>query len=197
MPIVSLEQDAKYRRDGDRYVEVCRACKRDRTGDRCTCGKAFERIERKFFSLSWTPTSLAVRMPDVCPHCEQKATHVRSVTMRVPTQATTRGTAVWTVKTVEVPSCRRMLPPFLAYLLLITAIFWTVVFGLAALFGKGIIAIVLTVLAVAAVFASWRAYGWIRFARVDHRSLRFRARRPGYAARLAECNNGRVEAPRR
>ncbi len=192
MPTISLEQDAKYRHDGDRYVEVCSQCDRPRTADTCACGAAFQRIERKFLTLSWTATTLTPTMPDVCPHCEQKPTHVRSVTMKAPTKAKGIGGAVWTTVTIEVPSCRKMLPPFLAYLLLVTAIFFTVVFGLATLFGNGVVAAVLAALSLFAVFAAWRAYGWIRFARIDHRSLRFRARRPGYAAALAERNGGRV-----
>jgi hypothetical protein len=188
---VSIEQDAAYRRDGASYVEQCRACKRDRAGDTCACGEKFMRLERKVFSLAMTPTSITPRMPDTCPHCDGPTDRVRSITIKVATKATLGGAATYQTITLEVPSCKRMLPPFAAYLLFIFSMFWVVVFGLVALFGT-YVAFVPLVVALAGAFASWRAYGWIRFARVDHRSLRFRVRRASYAARLAEQNDGRV-----
>jgi hypothetical protein len=192
MPIVSLERDARYRRTGDRFVERCRSCGLDRDGDRCTCGATFERLERKFLTLAWTPTDLRPEMPAVCPHCEGPADRVRSVTLMLPTAITGLTSHRESRITIEVPSCRKMLPPFLAYLLLLTSIFFLVVFGLATIFGNGLVAGILAVLSAAGVVASWRAYGWLRFVRFDHRSLRFRARRPGYAVALAERNGGRV-----
>jgi hypothetical protein len=47
---ISLEQDAKYRADGSRYVELCAACGKDRTGDACTCGATFERLKRRLLA---------------------------------------------------------------------------------------------------------------------------------------------------
>jgi len=85
-----------------------------------------------------------------------------------------------------------MLPPFAAYLLLLTSVFFAAVFGLASASGNGIAAYVPLALALAGVSASWRAYGWLRFASFDHRSIRLRVRRPGYARLLAERNGGRV-----
>lgn len=66
------------------------------------------------------------------------------------------------------------------WLACITAMFFVVVFGLAALFGNyG--ALVPLAIALVGLLAPWRAYGWLRFARFDHRSIRLRARRPSYA----------------
>jgi hypothetical protein len=185
--LVSLEQDAKYRRDGDRFVEVCRGCGRDREGATCSCGTAFTRLERSFFAASWSPTTLRPDLPSICPHCEGPTTVSRSVTMILPTQRSEQ-----TRWTVEVPSCRRMLPPLLAYLLLVTSVFFLVVFGLALVFGNGLPAAIATGLALAATAASWRAYGWVRFAGFDHRSIRFRVRRRGYALALAAKHGGRI-----
>jgi hypothetical protein len=187
MATVSLEQDARYRQDGDRFVETCKSCGADRAGDACACGGTFEKLKRGFFVTSWTPASFEILLPDVCPHCEQTATRARTITMRLPTARKT-----WTAKTVSIPSCSKMLPPYLAWLLFVASGFWLVVFGLAAVFGNGAPAIIGTVLAAAACVASWRAYGWIRFGSFDHRSFRFRARRRSYAVALAKLNNGRV-----
>ena len=187
---VRIEQDAAYRRDGDRYVEVCRACARDRAAATCPCGAGFERLERKFLTVSWKPARIALRMPDECPHCGGKPDRVRSITIRQPTGLTSFGYTL-TRMTIETPSCRRMLPPALAWLLVVTSAFWCVVFGLAALFGH-VPALALLAASLAALYASWRAYGWIRFAGFDHRSLRFRVRRPAYARALADANRGRA-----
>jgi hypothetical protein len=46
--------------------------------------------------------------------------------------------------------------------------------------------------ALVGLVAAWRAYGWLRFARFDHRSIRLRARRASYAHALADRNGGRV-----
>lgn len=188
--IVSIEQDAAYRPDGDGYVEVCRACERDRTGDTCACGAGFERLQRKFLTVSWKPARIALRMPNSCPHCGGAPDRIRSITIRQPTGLTPVGYTV-TRMTVEVPSCQRMLPPFLAWLLVLASVFWTVTFGLMALFGK-LAALPLLAVAIAALVGSWRAYGWIRFAGFDQRSLRFRVRRPAYARALADGNRGRA-----
>ena len=187
VPVVSLEQDAKYRRDGDRFVEVCRACDLERAGDHCRCGATFEKAKRSFFALSWDPTTLRPELPPVCPHCEGPADRLRSITMRLPTERRR-----FVRMTIELPSCPRMLPPFAAYLLLLTSVFFAAVFGLASASGNGIAAYVPLALALAGVSASWRAYGWLRFASFDHRSIRLRVRRPGYARLLAERNGGRV-----
>lgn len=188
--IVSLEQDAAYVRRGDAYVEVCRSCGAERAGDTCPCGARFERLQRKFLTAAWKPARIEPQMPAVCPHCEGPPSVVRSITMRQPTGINGLGYTL-TRLTVEVPSCRKMLPPFAAYLLFVIAMFWTVVFGLAAVFGN-IVAVPLLVLAIAGAVAAWRAYGWIRFAGFDHRSFRFRVRRPGYARALADANRGRI-----
>ena len=189
MPLVSIEQDARYRRDRDRFVEVCRSCDRVREGDaeRCACGATFTHAKRGFLVTSWVPTTVRPDMPPVCPHCEGPTTVMRSVTMMLPTS---RGES--TRMTIEIPSCKKMLPPFAAYLLLITSAFFVVVFGLATLFGKGPVAAGLLALAIAGGIAAWRAYGWVRFAGFDHRSVRLRARRRGYAIALADRNHGRI-----
>jgi hypothetical protein len=187
VPLVSIEQDAKYRRDRDGcFIEVCRACRLDRTGDTCSCGMKFERLARGFFTLEWTPTSVEPDMPPLCPHCARRPDRLRSVTIKLPTA---RG--VFTQRTLEFESCKKMLPPFLAYLLLVTAIFFTVVFGLAVVFGNWIALIPLAG-SIAAIVGAWRAYGWLRFAGFDQRSIRLRVRRPEYAQALAEKNAGRV-----
>ncbi len=48
------------------------------------------------------------------------------------------------------------------------------------------------IVALAGLGFAWRGYGWLRFARFDHRSIRLRARRASYAQALAEKNGGRV-----
>ena len=93
--------------------------------------------------------------------------------------------------TVEFSSCRRVLPPFLSYLLLVTAVFFVVVFGLTALFGEPIARVPLA-FALGGASLAWRNYSWLRFVRFDHRSIRLRARRRGYAVAVAERNRGRV-----
>ncbi|HSN25083.1 MAG TPA: hypothetical protein VLT45_02325, partial [Kofleriaceae bacterium] len=73
MPVVSLEQDKRYRRTGDRYVEICIGCGKDRERDaeRCGCGAVFAKPTSNALKLAWTATSLAPKMPDVCPHCDR------------------------------------------------------------------------------------------------------------------------------
>lgn len=189
--IVSIEQDAHYRRDGDRFVEICRSCARDRASNRCACGTEYKRLDRKLLALSWNPTTLRPTMPTICPHCEGPTDRLRSVTMALPTAL--RGLGYQETRwTIELSTCARTLPPFLAWLGVLTSAFFVTVFGLAALFGNGVPAFIALALVLAALAASWRAYGWLRFAKFNHRSLRFRVRRPGYARALAEANHGRV-----
>ena len=91
----------------------------------------------------------------------------------------------------EVGTCKRVPPPYLMWLAFVTAMFFVVVFGLAALFGN-YVALVPLGIALVGLVAAWRAYGWLRFTRFDHRSIRLRARRPSYARALADRNGGRV-----
>lgn len=192
VPRVSLEQDAAYRRDGGRYVEICGACSLDRSGDACTCGAKFSRLQRKFLTLSWQPTVTEPVMPAICPHCEGPTDRRRSVTLTLPTAARGVGGATYTRKTIEIPSCRRMLPPFLAYLGWLTAVFLVVVLGLVGFFDRSPAALIGFAISVLAAASAWRAYGWVRFVGFDHRALRFRVRRRGYARALADANRGRV-----
>jgi hypothetical protein len=125
-------------------------------------------------------------MPDVCPHCDGATERLRSITLTLPTSSDGNSRL-----TIEFGTCKRVPPPFLMWLACITAMFFVVVFGLAALFGN-YVAFVPLALALVGLVAAWRAYGWLRFARFDHRSIRLRARRPSYARALAERNGGRV-----
>jgi hypothetical protein len=193
MPLVSLEQDKRYRRVDDRYAEICVACGKDRDGnaDRCACGTAFAKLTSNFLKFAWTPTSLAPKMPDVCPHCGRATERLRSITMTLPTAYMGGTGAVNSRITIEFGTCKRVAPPYLMWLACITAMFFVVVSGLAALFGHHG-ALVALAIALVGLVAAWRAYGWLRFARFDHRSIRLRARRPSYARALADRNGGRV-----
>ncbi|MEO8703260.1 MAG: hypothetical protein ABI867_24650 [Kofleriaceae bacterium] len=188
MAVVSIEQDATYRRDGDRFLEICKSCRRDRTADTCECGAVFERMTSGRTALQWTPTAIVPEMPPLCPHCDRRPSRLRSITMKTPIALGKQGGSSMTL---EFESCQKMLPPFLAYLLVVVAGFFAVVFGLMVVSGM-VVAIIPLVVAIAAGVAAWRAYGWIRFARYDARSIRLRVRRPVYAFALAEKNHGRV-----
>lgn len=193
MPLVSLEQDKKYRRIADRYAEICVACGKDRDGkaERCACGAEFAKPTSNFLMLAWTPTSLVPKMPDVCPHCDGATERLRSITLTLPTAYKGGTSSAGSRITIEFGTCKRVPPPYLMWLACITAMFFVVVFGLAALFGNYGARIPLAV-ALVGLVAAWRAYGWLRFARFDHRSIRLRARRPSYARALADRNGGRV-----
>jgi hypothetical protein len=193
VPLVSLEQDKQYRRVDERYLEVCVACGRDRDGDaeRCACGTAFAKPTSNFFKLAWEPTTLVPAMPDVCPHCDGATDRLRSISLTLPTKYTGGTGARGSRITIEFGTCKRVPPPFLMWLAFLTAVFFAVVFGLAALFGSRGALVPLAVTVVGSVLA-WRAYGWIRFARFDHRSIRLRVRRPSYARAVADKNRGRV-----
>ena len=193
MPRVSLEQDKKYRRIEDRYAEVCVACGTDRDGkaERCVCGQEFAKPTTNFFALAWKPTTLRPQMPDVCPHCDGATDRLRSISLTLPTKMKGGVSVAGQRITIEFGTCKRVPPPYLMWLACITAMFFIVVFGLAALFGNVVAFVPLTVALVGLVLA-WRAYGWLRFTRFDHRSLRLRARRVSYARALADKNGGRV-----
>jgi hypothetical protein len=193
MALVSLEQDKRYRRAQDRYVEVCVTCGTDREGktERCACGTVFAKPTSNFLKLRWTPTSLVPKMPDVCPHCDGAIERLRSITLRLSTGYQGGADAATSGITIEFGTCKRVPPPYLMWLACVTAVFFVVVFGLAALFGiDG--ALVPGAFSLVGLVAAWRAYGWLRFARFDHRSIRLRARRLSYARALADRNGGRV-----
>lgn len=187
-----MEQDKRYRRSDHGYVEICTACDAARVGkaERCACGAAFVKPTSNALKLAWTPTRLVPTMPDVCPHCGGATVRRRSITLRLPTGSRGLGGAVSAIS-VEFGTCKRYPSPYLMWLACVATMFFVVVFGLAALFGN-YVALVPLVLAGAGLAAAWRAYGWLRFARFDHRSLRLRARRPSYAHALADRNGGRV-----
>ena len=189
MPLISLEDDTRYRRDGDRFVEVCRACQRDLTGDRCACGAERVKPTSNRWVTSWKPTKLRPVMPPACPHCERPGDRLRSITLALPTNVRRSGGD--TRITIEFRSCGRLPPPALSWLGFVTSMFFVVVFALALLFGRTP-ALVGLVLALLAAIASWRAFTWLRFARFDHRSIRLRARRRSYATAVADANGGRI-----
>jgi hypothetical protein len=193
MALVSLEQDKKYRRIDERYAEICVACGKDRDGNEacCACGTEFAKPTSNVLKLAWTPTSLAPNTPDVCPHCDRATERLRSITLSLATAYKGGTSAASSRITIEFGTCRRVPPPYLMWLACITAMFFVVVFGLAALFGN-YVALVPLAFALVALVAAWRAYSWLRFARFDHRSILLRARRPSYARALADRNGGRV-----
>lgn len=193
MPLVSIEQDKRYRRVDDRYAEICVKCGKDRDGkaEGCACGAVFAKPTSNFLKLAWTPTSIAPKMPDVCPHCDRATERLRSITLTLPTGYNGGTRTANSRFTIEFGTCKRVPPPYLMWLAFVTAMFFVVVFGLAALFGN-YVALVPLGIALVGLVAAWRAYGWLRFTRFDHRSIRLRARRPSYARALADRNGGRV-----
>lgn len=138
MPLVSIEQDKRYRRVDDRYAEICVKCGKDRDGkaEGCACGAVFAKPTSNFLKLAWTPTSIAPKMPDVCPHCDRATERLRSITLTLPTGYNGGTRTANSRFTIEFGTCKRVPPPYLMWLAFVTAMFFVVVFGLAALFGN-------------------------------------------------------------
>jgi hypothetical protein len=129
-------------------------------------------------------------IPTTCPHCDGPTEKTRTIRLALPTKYGGGG-AKWSGIIIQFGTCKRVPPPWLSWLGVVTSAFFVVVFGLMALFGK-LVALVPLGVALVALVACWRAYSWLRFVRFDHRSIRLRARRSSYARALADENGGRV-----